>query len=201
MLRTWPKQTFIAALPLVLLEEHRGTVEPLLAQCVLRGVWAEVNGWGEWHLAKRAGAKFIGGPGMGILNGLAGRELGRLGFLEATASLEADEQQLSSLLAACPLPCSVVVFGRPALMTTRVDMAPDQVAGILEDRREVRLRARRERGLWQLRPLKPFDLRRKQLPKGAAHLMVDLIGSPDPIRDWEAAAGESASFNFDRTLT
>jgi putative protease len=198
---TWPKQTFIAALPMVLLEEERAHVEALLSTCARLGLSAEVNGWGEWLLAKRAGVRIVGGPGMGVLNALAARELGRLGFAEVTASLEADQEQLVALLKSCPIPCSIVAFGRPALMTTRVAMPPEHTSGVLEDRRDVRLRAHRESGLWQLRPLKPFDWRGKRLPPGAAHLVIDLVGSDDPVGDWESGTNESEGFNLERKLT
>lgn len=200
LVRAWPKQAFLAALPAVLLEEERAPVQKLLDTCSRLGVGAEVNGWGEWLLAKRAAVKVVGGPGLGVLNALAARELARLGFTEVTAAIEADGEQLEALLRCCPIPCSVVVFGRPALMTTRVALAPELVSGVLEDRREVRLKARPAYGLWQLRPLVPFDWRAKRLPAGAAHLVVDLVGSADPVRDW-AGGGETAGFNLERRLS
>jgi hypothetical protein len=97
------------------------------------------------------------------------------------------------------IPCSVVVFGRPALMTTRAELPEAVRRAELADRFGARLRARRTRGLWELRPVLPFDLRALRLPSGFAHAVADLVGSPDPIADWEGA-GEATRFNYDRAL-
>jgi hypothetical protein len=160
-----------------------------------------VNTWGGWWLASAVGARMIAGPGLGILNALAARELARLGFEEVTASVEVDAAKLEALLSRTPLPCSVVVFGRPALVVTRAELPSDVVQAELEDRRAARMRARRAGELWELRPVRPFELRGMQVPASAAHTVADLVASPDPIAEWDGPVAEAFGFNFDRTLT
>ncbi len=77
----------------------------------------EVNTWGGWWLAKQEGARMEGGPGLGVLNGLAARVLAEAGMESVTLSIEADRRQWEDLAAQCPAPCSLVVFGRPPLAT------------------------------------------------------------------------------------
>ncbi|MBI5548607.1 MAG: U32 family peptidase [Deltaproteobacteria bacterium] len=192
----------IAALPQVFFEEDRASLQSLLVACAELGVVVEANSWGGWLLSKRAGVRLLAGPGLGVLNSLAARELSRLGFQEVTASVEADATQLESLLRCSPVPCTVVVFGRPALMTTRAALPKQLTDRTLEDRRQVRLRSATERGLLQLRPLQPFDLRSTSLPAGAAHQVVDLVGSEDPLAEWQLREGSpgSSTFNTQRTL-
>jgi len=101
--------------------------------------------------------------------------------------------------------CSVVVFGRPALLTSRVELREEDFCDrMLVDRRDVRIRGRREGGLWVFRPVEPFDLRDVENDRvRAAHLVVDLVGSPDPVGEFDRppTAGETPlRFNYDRRL-
>ena len=98
-------------------------------------------------------------------------------------------------------PCSVVVYARPALMTTRVELPPDLTLAVLEDRRGARLRARASGGLWELRPTVAFDLRRARLPVGIAHTVVDLVAAEEPLAEWAHGVPQSTRFNFDRALS
>jgi len=63
---------------------------------------------------------------------------------------------------------------------------------------------RRERGLWVFRPEGPFDLRGvENRAIRVCHLVVDLVGSPDAMGEWQAggwAKGTAFRFNYDRTL-
>ena len=98
-----------------------------------------------------------------------------------------------------------MVFGRPVLATTRVEFNAGAFLGTtLEDRRGVRLVPRRERGLWVFRPDEPFDWRGLTNPRiAAAHLVVDLVASFDPLADWYAVPEEDdapPAFNYARTL-
>lgn len=201
LVRSHGPAQIIAALPSVLLEGERGPVEALVAAARCLDVPVEVNGWGGWRLATAAGARMIAGPGLGVLNALAARELARLGFEEVTVSVEADAAKLEALLARAPLPCAVVVFGRPALVVTRAELPTAVVRAELEDRRAVRLRARRSGELWELRPVRPFDLRGLHLPAAVSHAVADLVASPDPIAEWKAPVADPFAFNFDRTLS
>jgi collagenase-like PrtC family protease len=195
-----PTQRLIAALPPVFFEEERTQIERLASASASLGLAVEVNSWGGWLLAKRAGARMIAGPGLGILNALAARELRDLGCEEATASVEADMPKLDALFDRTPLPCSVVVFARPALMLTRIEIPAAIAQCELEDRGDVRLRAMRRGTLWELRSVQPFDLRNRRLPPTIAHAVVDLVSSPDPIAEWQACSEAASHFNFDRAL-
>jgi hypothetical protein len=121
-----------------------------------------------------------------------------------TLSMEADRRQLEEITARCPVPCSLVVFSRPALMTTRVRLSDEQLGQVFADRRGLQVTPQMERGLCVLRPVNPFDLR--GLTNERIHvrsLVVDLVGSPDPLSDWRNVpldGDEPFLFNYDRTL-
>ena len=121
-----------------------------------------------------------------------------------TLSPEADRRQLEELAAHCAVPCSLVVFGRPPLMTTRVQVPERFLGQVLTDRRGVELVPRYEHGLCVFRPVKPFDLRGCVNQRiRVKHLVVDLVGSDDPLGDWQnvpLAEEETFRFNYDRTL-
>ena len=156
-------------------------------------------------LAREAGVRMEGGPGLPVLNSLAARELGELGLRSVTLSVEADRRQMEDVTAHCPGPCSLVVFGRPPLLTSRVELREEDFRErILVDRRGLSIRGRRERGLWVFRPIEPFDLRDVRNERvRAAHLVVDLVGSEDPAADFRsppAPGSEPFRFNYDRSL-
>jgi collagenase-like PrtC family protease len=201
LVRSHRATQIIVALPSVFFEVERESVEALVAASRSLDVPVEVNNWGGWRLASAAGARMIAGPGLGVLNALAARELARLGFEEVTASVEADAAKLEALLRRTLLPCSVVVFGRPALVVTRAELPSAVAHAELEDRRAVRMRARRSSELWELRPVRPFDLRGLQLPPALSHAVADLVASPDPLAEWRGPVAGASEFNFDRTLT
>lgn len=189
----------VVALPQVAYEEALPALQHLVAECRSAGLRVEVNSWGGWWLAKQAGVRLEAGPGLGVLNGVAARALGDRGCEAVHVALEADREQLEEVLRTSPLPCSVLSFGRPALMTTRVELPPEYSRGVLEDRRAVRLRAHAESGSWTLRPVTPMEAR-GQLPAGAAYEVVDLVGSTDLAGDWTAVGRSELRFNLDRKL-
>jgi collagenase-like PrtC family protease len=193
-------ENLIVALPAVFFEDEREALVALVATAAALGLPVEVNSHGGWRLAREAGVRLLGGPGLGVLNALAAHELSGRGFTEVTASIEADALQLEALMVRVRVPCSVVVFGRPPLMVTRVDLRPEVTRAELEDRRAARLRARRAGPLWELRPVQPLDLRGRRLPPAIAHAVVDLIGSPDPAAEWQCGPEGASAFNLDRTL-
>lgn len=197
--------TVIVALPSVFFEADIVGIERLLSACARAGVTVEVNSWGGWHLARRARVRMEAGPGLAVLNSLAARELARLGMRQVTLCPEAGRRQWEELTACCPVPCSLTVFGRPPLMVSRVALPEEQLRGAtLEDRRGVRLRPRKESGLWVFRPESPFDLRNVANERiRVRHLVVDLVGSPDPLSDWydvPLPGWERFRFNYDRSL-
>jgi putative protease len=195
---------WLVALPPVFFESDIAAMRELLQACARAGATVEVNSWGGWWLAKEAGVRMEGGPSLPVLNSLAARVLGGLGLQSVTLSVEADRRLLQDLTAQCPVPSSLVVFGRPALMITRVALRDDLEGRVLMDRREVRAVPRREHGLWVLRPVDPFDLRDTKNDRiRVKHLVVDLVASPDPVKEWSEGGprrGTGFRFNYDRTL-
>jgi len=196
----------IVALPSVFYEADIPAVISLLDACRTAGLCAEVNSWDGWQLARRCGVRLEAGPGLMVLNALAARKLGELGCAGVAISLEADRRQLEELCAAAAVPLSLTVFGRPPLMRTRVEFRAAAVLGrLFEDSRGVQMRPRLEGCLTVFRPAEPFalcDLRNPAIR--AAHLVVDLLASPDPAAEWLAVLDGSCRprlrFNYERTL-
>jgi collagenase-like PrtC family protease len=194
----------IVALPAVFFEDDLDALRKLLAECARSNLIVEVNSWGGWHLAKEAGVRVESGPGLAVLNSLAARVLAKAGIEGVTLSVEGDRRQFEELTAYCPLPSSLYVFGRPALMISRVQLPDAYVERELVDRRNTRLVARREQGLWVLRPEEPFDLRNLENERiRVKHLVVDLVGSPDPVDEWQRVPSRGRvtfHFNYERGL-
>ena len=194
----------VVALPAVVSESELAEVEALLEACRRRRAVVEVNSWGGWRLARATGLRLESGPGLPVLNSLAARTLETAGIQGVTLSLEASRRQWEQLTAHCPVSCSLVVFGRPPLITTRVEVPEPYRGRVYRDRRDVQMVPRAERGWWVFRPLQPFDLRASRNPRiRVRHLVVDLIESPDPVREWNRGfrAGERQfRFNYDRGL-
>ncbi len=196
--------TPIIALPPIFFEEDVREIERLVEACAEARVTVEVNSWGGWQMAKRAGVSMESGPGLPVLNSLAARFLGSLGMKCVTLSPEADRRQFEDIVAHASVPCSLVVFGRPPLLSTRVKMPENMLGQVLADRRGASLIARRERGLTVFRPVEPFDLRDlKNDNIRVAHLVADLVGSNDPLGEWYAiptAEDRPLRFNYERSL-
>lgn len=194
----------IVALPQVFFEHDLAATGELVRRCAEAGLTMEVNSWGGWQLAKAAGVRMEAGPGFPVLNVLAGRMLAECGMESVTLSVEADRRQLEEITAQCPVPCSLVVFGRPALMTSRVRLPEDYLDKVLADRRGVQVSSRQERGLSVFRPVEPFDLRGTTNEAiRVRYLVADLVGSDDPLADWRNVPledDEPFRFNYDRTL-
>jgi len=194
----------IAALPPVFFEEDIPGLKGFLTACRRANVTVEVNSWGGWHLAREARVRMESGPGLSVLNSLAARTLGKLGMRAVTLSPEADRRKLEDVAASCTLPCSLVVFGRPPLMITRVELPEGYLGKTLTDRRDTHVTVRREGGLWVVRPVYPFDLRDIQNERlHVKHLVVDLVGSQNPQRDWHQRTPRRKQvfrFNYDRKL-
>jgi len=206
------RTALVAALPPVFFEDDVPAIRALVRACVAARVVVEVNSWGGWWLARQERARMEGGPGLAVLNSLAARVLLDAGIECVTLSVEADRRQLEEVSPRCPVPCSLVVFGRPPLATTRAELSAEDFGGrTLEDRRGLKIAPRREHGLWVFRPTEPFDLRGTRNDRiHVSHLVVDLVGSDDPLGDWhdlpEEDEGRRKSksktfrFNYDRAL-
>jgi len=198
------RASLIVALPPVFFDGDAPELFALAQACAEARLPVEVNSWGGWRLAKEAGACMEGGPGLPVLNSLAARVLAGAGVGGVTLSIEADRRQLEDLTAHCPVPCSLVVYGRPPLMITRARLAEEKSLGLpFSDRRGVTMVPRREHGLWVFRPAEPFDLRGATNDRiRVSHLVVDLVGSQDPVGDWYDVPEPTGAFrfNYDRTL-
>jgi len=194
----------LVALPSVFFEDEIPEIEELLRACSKLRTIVEVNSWGGWRLARAAGVRLESGLGLPVLNSLAAQTLAHGGVQCVTLSIEAARRQLEEVTANCPVSCSLVVFGRPALMVSRAELPEQYLGHLFEDRRGVQMIPQRERGLWVFRPRTPFDLRGGRNNRiHARHLVVDLIGSPDPIAEWSHVPKPNDRpfrFNYDRTL-
>ena len=195
----------VVALPAVFYEADIVSLNQLTAICRTHQVTMEINSWDGWELAKSCGVRSEAGPGLMLLNAMAAAELATLGITAVTASVEADREQLEDLSTVCPLPLSLYIYGRPALLQTRVELPHEFLGKIYTDARETAMIPRREGSLTVFRPVAPYswlDLRNPQLR--ACHLVADLNGaSPDPVTELRAIlAGKPAGlrFNYDRTL-
>jgi collagenase-like PrtC family protease len=183
------KTGIVVALPQVFFEDDLPRIRRLVAACKAARVPVEVNSWGGWQLAQQADVRMESGPGLPVLNSLAARVLREAGIRCVTLSPEADRRQLEELTAHCPAPCSLVVFGRPPLVTTRAGLPESSLGRVFEDRRGVRLLPALEQGLVVFRPLEPFELRDLVNERiRVCHLVVDLVGSDDPPGDWHSTA-------------
>jgi hypothetical protein len=194
----------VAALPAVFFEHRIPALRALIARCAGAGVAVEVNSWGGWQLAGDLGATLESGPGLPVLNNLAARVLHDRGAQCVTLSIEADRRQLETLTAESPAPCAVVVFGRPPLCILRDSGDAEPPGDTLVEGTNVRLVSRRQDGLIVVRAADPFDLRGTS-HEGirAKYLVADLVGSPDPIGEWQncpSAKQRTFRFNYDRTL-
>lgn len=195
----------IVALPPVFFEGDIPAIRQLTLAAVAADLSVEVNTWGGWLIARQCSATIEAGPCLPVLNTLAAAMLHERGCKAVSLSQEIDRKQLEEVSGTCPVPCCVTVFGRPALMITRVKMDRDAIQGrILRDRRGMELKARLEHGLWTLRPTAPFDLRRLRNNKvRAAHLVMDLVASPAPAEEWlRPIEGNTKplTFNYGRSL-
>ena len=149
----------------------------------------------------------MGGPGLAVLNPLAARFLRQLGAQSCTVSPEIDQEKFEDLCQSCEIPLTSIVFGRPALMTTRAKL-PSEFAPssdgqtstpTFEDGRGTHLFASQAGNLTVLRPKTPYDWRRLSSPKiRVAHLAIDLCGSQNLTTDL-AESKSPFLFNFNRT--
>ena len=62
----------VVALPAVFFEDDIPRIERLLRTCRGLHLPVEVNNWGGWYLARQHDVKIEAGPGLGVLNALAG---------------------------------------------------------------------------------------------------------------------------------
>jgi len=193
-----------AALPAVFFERQVPALRELITCCVRARMAVEVNSWGGWRLAADLGATIESGPGLPVLNFLAAWMLAGIGARCVTLSVEADRRQLEELTSESPVPCSLVIFGRPPLCVFRDPGDGELPDSAMIEGTNVRLVPRRHDGLVAVRPAHPFDLRGTS-HEGirATHLVVDLVGSPDPAGEWRnlpSAKQRTFRFNYDRTL-
>jgi len=194
----------VIALPPVFFERDIPRIEELIAKCKKARLPVEVNTWGGWLLARRAGIAFETGPGLGVLNPMAAAYLRRLGARCVSISVEADRRQIEDLCANASVGLSLCVMGRPPLAISRVELSEELLGRVFVDRRDLRMIPFRQWGLWVFRPEQPFDWRTLKNERiHVRHLIVDLVGSPDPIDEWQHLTSRRERrfyFNYNRTL-
>lgn len=187
----------VIALPPVCFEDDLPKLQELIAKCQKARLAVEVNTWGQWFLVRRAGMAFETGPGLAVLNPVAAAFLRKLGARTVTISLEADRRQIEDICGSSPVGLSLYVMGRPPLAITRAELPEEFLGRLFSDRRDLKMTPRREWGLWVFRPEVPFDWRRIRNEKiRVKHLVVDLVGSPDPVGEWLEFVGGSRPFTF-----
>lgn len=179
--------SLIVALPPIFFEAEIDPLRQLVRACRRAGIVVEVNSWGGWLLAKEAGARIEGGPSLPVLTTLTARVLRDAGLQCVTLPVEADRRQLERLTNRCPMPCSLVVYGRPPSSLTRAAPSADFGPQPLTGPGEKPAILCRERSLWVRRPAEPFDLRNERNDRiHVRHLVVDLVGAAHPVDEWFA---------------
>lgn len=197
----------LMALPAVCYGRNLAALRGLVRWAVGKSWRIEVNSWDALQLAREEDAPFDAGPGMAVLNGAAAHFLSQLGAGCVTASIEADREKLEALSGNCPCALNIVVFGHPALMTTRAILPPPFAPadsghpGIcFHDRRNITVRAWTDGEMTTLRPEAPFDWRPlHNRAISAKYLEADLCGCTSPGRDL-APGRTPLRFNYDREL-
>lgn len=194
----------VIALPPVFFERDIPRIEETINRCKKARLGVEVNTWGGWLLARRAGVAFETGPGLGVLNPLAAAYLRKLGARCVAVSVEADRRQIEDLCANASVGLSLYVMGRPPLAISRAELPEELLGHVFTDRRDLRMIPRRQWGLWVFRPEYPFDWRvLKNQRIHVRHLVVDLVGSPDPVNEWRHLTSHREKrfyFNYNRVL-
>lgn len=206
-LRSVSKAEIILALPSVCYEGQLARLQEIAAYAAENDIMLEANSWDTLWIARSAGAGFSVGQGLAVLNPLAARMLVAQGAISCAISCEADQRQMEELTAVCEVPLSLVVYGRPALMTTRARLpepfAPTDNGSqgpLFQDARKTLLTARKEGQMTALRPETPFDLRsQRNSAIAVAHLEMDFTGDNSPS---EAMKPQKSPFlfNYDRQL-
>ncbi|MGQ9504787.1 MAG: U32 family peptidase [Thermogutta sp.] len=198
------KNAPVIALPPVFFEQDIGRIEELINRCKKARIPIEVNTWGGWLLARRAGIAFETGPGLGVLNPVAATYLRKLGARCVTISVEADRRQIEDICAHASVGLSLCVMGRPPLAISRVELPADYLGKMFADRRDLRMIPKRQWGLWVFRPEDPFDWRILKNDRICVrNLVVDLVGSPDPVGEWSRLTSHRERrfyFNYNRVL-
>lgn len=191
------------SLPWVFYEEDIEGLKKLCAACSELGLMVEVNGWDGWWLAKDAGLKVIGGPGMAVLNPLAASALNNIGFSAVSYSLEAGRKQYEDLSINCTAAGIMTVYSKPILAVTRAGITESERL-YLEDARGIKLEVYKKHGLYYLRAAQSYDLSAiKNEHIRARYLCADLCGVEKPVKQWKNMRKQRKSsnlFNYERGL-
>ena len=175
----------IISLPAVIYESGLDETREIIRTCKGKGLVLEVNSWDGWFLANGKNAKFEAGPGLMILNPLAAEFLRLKNFCSATVSMEADKEKIAEVCQASPLPLSIVVYGRPVLMFTRIEPDPAllEQGTFITDKKGMTFCFAKEKFCYSLRPKEPFDLSREKCTEiGVEHIVADLAGEKEPAK-------------------
>ncbi len=194
----------IISLPPVFFEHEIKDIEALCKTCAQKSIKVEVNGWDSWKIAKDTGVKYTGGIGIPVLNPLAAEALQSVGFESVSYSIEAGEKQLIDLSRSCPAESMLTVFSRPILAHTRGDFTNKVTEEtILRDSRGISLSVHFRGDITELRSTKAFSIGGVDSPDIKARwICADLIGSPNPLREWKNIhkLKNKEVFNFDKGL-
>ena len=194
------------ALPAIFFEADIPGIERLVQLSATLGLTVEVNNWGGWEIARRhPGLRLEAGPGLAVFNVQAARFLGSIGFSAIHWTVEADQSMLEDLSAACPLPATLIVYGRPVLMLSRAEQPAETLGKIWEDRRDIRMIPHHENGLLAFRSATPFSLLGERNERiRAAWLAADLVAATDPATEWNRLKRPNPeppfTFNYHRGL-
>lgn len=201
------------ALPDVYFPDDAEEIRRLVEYCRDRKIRLEANSWDSVHICRQAGAEFITGPGMPVLNHIAVKCLRDLGAQAVTMSMEADRRQIEDVCAASCLPLHVIVYARPILAYTRIPKGEllngrpeaEHPDGAWTDRRGISLQPESEDRVTVFRSIQPFNwssLSNRQIQ--CAHLTMDLSGESFPLDVWKKfqRPGDKKGFlfNYDRGL-
>lgn len=195
----------VAAFPQVFFHDDIPALRRLAEACAESGISLEVNSWDGMELALETGVQFSAGPGLAVLNHAAADCIHRLGAQSVTVSAEADRKKIEDLCAAVSVPLNLCIYGRPALMITRVELDETIVnSGVLEDARKTRVRIFKEGNIFTVRPEFPFSwLDIKNPDINVSHLACDLVCSSNPLNEWKRICRQRPGglrFNYERTL-
>ncbi|MBF0196067.1 MAG: U32 family peptidase [Planctomycetes bacterium] len=197
----------VFALAQVFFDKNEEELRKKLELCKEKGFAVEVNSWGGLQMAREIGVTFEAGQGLQVLNSLCALQLHQLGAQSVTLSVEADREKLESICQNAPLPLSLVVFGRPQLMTTRFEINANYTGKVFEDRRDMRMVPLQEDDIFVFRSLDPFDISRQKNEKIIlSQLVADLVCSPKPSQEYEYLCSKAKNnkaflFNYDRSLS
>ncbi|HRR28267.1 MAG TPA: hypothetical protein P5270_02805, partial [Victivallales bacterium] len=184
---------FIIALPEVFYEKDIQEMSLIIDFCRENKILLEINNLDALGLFEYNSIQWAAGPGLMILNSLAGDFLKAKGASYAVISMEADKEKVSDLVMASKIPLVLYVFGRPKLMLSRARISEKDIK--ISEKRGCHLNLLNREGFSIIYPELPFRL---DISKNInAIFAMDLTFSSDPlseIHEWQNLP--AGNFNF-----